>query len=155
MACSRISGRRAEGGPGLDLQDQPEILRPHRSQVVLHGVHVALVTQERQRHHVGVRRGHPEQRQVGVGHGVGGKIRLGQVDPLLRPQLGAPCRGRHDPDVDLAGTDPLDDAGQLPVVQHDVLARPRRVEDGRQRAADPRRPRLAVAPRLGRRSVRP
>ena len=129
-----------EGRPGLDLQDQSQVLPPTRTEVVLHGVDVALVAEERQRDHVGVRRGHPEEGEIVIGHGGDRQIRLRQVDALLGPQLRAPRRGRLDAHDDVTGADPVHDSGELSVVQHDVLPRLRDVEDRGQGAADPGHP---------------
>ena len=77
-------GQMSEGGCRFDLQDEPKVLGSNSSEVRVYLVDVVLVAQKRHGHHVGVCRRDFEQRKVGVAHGSGSEIRVGQVDTLLR-----------------------------------------------------------------------
>ena len=115
-----------EAALGLDLEHDGGLPIAQRRQELLQRAHVLDRVDERERHHVGVRRDECQIRTVLVGHGGEVQVAVGQVDAFVGDQLRAAARACVMRMCRRSGSRSFDDASDAPIVDPHALARPAR-----------------------------
>jgi hypothetical protein len=143
-----------EPRPGLDLEDDAEMLGPEPPELRLQGAHVLGPVHERETDHVGMTRDDGEILDV-LRREAGKRQRtVRQIDPFVSPEL-APV-GRHvgDPHPKALGIARLHDPTDLAVIEPDALPGPHVREDLWRGTRDRDRPEERAVVGVARRSSR-